>query len=465
MSRVPTDLQPKTALESSSPSRREADLFFDQAHGSSTSEVTVPLEPISDAVTKLDSVSETLDCRKTHAARRDTTALLDNPTQFAGYKAHPESVSQQTHSRFDPMTGRWTIFAAGRGERPCDYVNHPPAENEAIICPFCAGNEDMTPPAVLQWNDADLNSTLDEATSPDGKVVAETLQNGRRPWSIRVIPNKFPAVSTAGEYLHEAVPNYATANRDEHLNTLFRSRPITGGHEVFIESSSHADSLVTLDLAQATMLFHAYQLRMRNWREVPTIRYLSLFKNSGSSAGATLHHSHSQLIATSEMPMASKAAAERMKLHWAKTGCCLQCDTTRAELKFKDRIVANTKSLVAYCPYGSHLPMLLRISTKRHLDCFEYLTMGELEELARLVRSSIRWLQAIYPDVSFNYLIQTRPPGVIGEEMSHWSFEIFPRITQVAGFEWSSDCMINPMLPEVAAAKYREIARGENPFR
>lgn len=429
---------------------------------------------LADAPTVLNVDCNSLVNDDTRIWPRDLNGLPPQPfetveiaeqVQAAPTEPSQDVVSTQTHSRHDPITGRWTIFAAGRDQRPNDFVDRPPAENASFICPFCSGNEGQTPPAILEWNAADFDTDCSDGLA-DSVIDAPTPAAwSKRPWSIRVIPNKFPAVTGPEHLVHEPVNSYSPQRRENHHNTLFRSRPIAGGHEVFIESPSHDQSIETLDLSQATMLFHAYQLRMRHWREIPTIRYVSLFKNSGSAAGASLHHSHSQLIATSEMPMAAKAVAERMKLHWAKTGCCLQCDTIRGETKFKERVVAATKSLVAYCPFGSHLPMLLRISTKRHLDCFEYLTMGELQELARLVRSGVRWLQTLYPDVSYNFLIHTRPPGVIGEERAHWSLEIFPRITQVAGFEWSSDCMINPMLPEVAAAKYRELARGENPFR
>jgi UDPglucose--hexose-1-phosphate uridylyltransferase len=410
---------------------------------------------------------------------------------FGSSSAHAEAIDAtlpqitddaQTHSRHDAITGRWTIFAIGRDERPNDFVTTPPCENVAFECPFCSGHENQTPPSVLEINAAECESmTLGDWHHPTGPSRSEypSPQASAKPWAIRVIPNKFPAVDAIPSLIEDGLLSAvndvgaicksqlppARARREDASQSLFRSRLITGGHEVFIESPSHDQSIVTLDLAQVVMLFRAYQMRMAYWRKMPSICYVSLFKNAGPAAGASLHHSHSQLIATTELPFAAKAVADRMKLHWAKTGCCLQCDMVRAEIKAKDRIVASTDSLVAYCPFGSHLPMLLRITTKRHLDCFESLSIGELEELARLVRRSIQWLQHIYPDVAYNYLIHTRPPGVGGEEMAHWALELFPRVTQLAGFEWSSDCMINPMLPELAAAKYREIARGENPLR
>ncbi len=412
-----------------------------------------------------------LDTRPLRSSGRSALPAESKLLPGGEAKSYSESVESvtgavtdaaQTHSRYDPISGRWTIFAAGRDERPNDFISLPPGESTHVACPFCSGNEHQTPAAVLEVNAHQCDS-LALGTAVDLSAASSRAE----PWVIRVIPNKYPAVNRVSDVVHDSSSSYlsSTLRREDHSHSLFRSRAVAGGHEVFIESPNHEQSILTLDLSQVTMLLRVYQERLRHWRNDPAVGYLSLFKNVGPAAGASLHHSHSQLIATTELPIAAKATAERMKLHWAKTGCCLQCDTVRAEVKARQRIVAVTDSLVAYCPFGSHLPMLLRITTRRHKDCYEDLTHGELEGLAKLLRGSIRWLQEIYPDVAYNYLIHTRPPGIVGEEMSHWSLEIFPRITQVAGFEWSSDCMINPILPEVAAASYREVAASENPLR
>jgi len=376
----------------------------------------------------------------------------------------PESEASRTHSRLDPISGRWTIFAVSRVDRPSGFLNTPLGENASFACPFCLGNERETPIAVLEISLHECESLAIESPTLNELEQRPCSARSGSDWAIRVIPNKYPAVEAVAQVNGDSAVNREVQASDRG-GSLFLRRPISGAHEVFVESPDHRQALETLDLSHATMVFHAYQLRMRHWREVSSIRYVSLFKNLGPAAGASLHHSHSQLIATSEMPVAAKAVAARMKHHWAKTGCCLQCDTIRAEIKAKQRVVATTRSMVAYCPFGSHLPRLLRITTRRHLECFEDLTMEELGELVRLVRRSIHWLQVIYPDVAYNYLIQTRPPGISTDEMSHWSLEIFPRVTQVAGFEWSSDCMINPILPEDAAATFRELAMNENPLR
>lgn len=376
---------------------------------------------------------------------------------------------QQTHSRLDPISGRWTLFAAHRNNRPNEYVTHSSPAHSSEGCPFCEGNEEQTPPPVLVISDSD------ESTG-DGDSGAA--------WGIRVIPNKFPAVDAARadfpiaklgssladvfpeQHLGEISQRCAVDRAGEGLESpLFRSRRTIGGHEVFIESPDHFASIADLDLNRVVALLKVYQRRVQHWSSIQTIQYVSLFKNAGPAAGASLHHPHSQLIALSDLPQSIRTVCDRMRLHHARTGCCLQCDVLRAELKSKRRIVAVTDSLVAYCPYASHLPMLLRITTRRHIDRFEDLNEQELDELARLIRRGVGWLKTLYPDVSYNYLFNTRPPSMTDPDAFHWSFDLFPRLTQIAGFEWSCDMMINPTLPETAASNLRAIAMQENPLR
>ena len=246
----------------------------------------------------------------------------------------------------------------------------------------------------------------------------------------------------------------------------FQSRPIRGGHEVIIESRQHVQSITELDLSEIQLVFKAYRDRILYWRDVPEIAYISVFKNVGRKAGASLRHTHSQLIATDRMPAAIATSLKRMSRHRAATGCCLQCDMVRAELKAKQRVVWRDDSLVAYCPFASPLPMAVRITSLEHQACYEDLDDATIEAVSRLVTRVISWLESLRPCCAYNYCLHTRPPGAADNPDSfHWSLDVFPRITQVAGFEWSSQCMINPVLPEVAATQYRRRALAEDPRR
>lgn len=368
--------------------------------------------------------------------------------------------AQPTHQRHDVLTGRWTLFADARDRRPNDFKAPAAASGdgsqETGDCPFCRGNEQCTPDPVMSVSQV-----------PDAEESASACGDADR-WVLRVVPNKFPAVDPlvdAGESQRRS--NDADQGTPDTAATspLFRSRPLRGGHEVFVESPHHFASLAELDVAQVVALLQLYGARLRHWSRQPGIRFISLFKNVGPKAGASLRHPHSQLIAMTELPQMVRAMVDRMRLHHARSGCCLHCDILRAELKSKQRVVAVSDHLVAYCPYASHLPMMMRITTGEHIERFEDLGIAALTDLARLLRRAIGWLQKLYPDVDYNFLLHTRPPGMADDDGFHWSLELFPRLNHVAGFEWSCDMMINPMPPELAAVRLRQVALDENPLR
>ena len=385
-------------------------------------------------------------------------------------EATPESTSTQVstvdargaQSRFDPITGNWTIFAPDRSRRPHDFISRPQPNYDSVSgsCPFCSGNEFQTPPAVWTGRVGDHDELLIcDRPHNQSQQEGETQQGGNaqrsKPWDVRVVPNKFPAVTKAGICGSEAIGKAG----------LFSSRPVIGGHEVLVESSQHTKSITELDLSIVKLLFVAYQQRIQYWKSQPGIQYISVFKNVGDDAGASLQHSHSQLIATDLMPHATARSVASMQRHRAKTGCCLQCDLVRAEQKAKQRIVIQSDDLIAFCPFASPFPMTVRVTSKDHQSDFDLLSDSMIDQLARILPRLTRWIEASVPNASFNLLLNTRPPGSNDADAFHWSLDLFPRDSRIAGFELSSDCMINTVFPETAAANFRKFAALENPRR
>lgn len=409
--------------------------------------------------------------------KRQTNTLeqVDAPARAATAANVPASSLSTSvaaaETRLDPISGEWTIFAPGRSSRPDQFgPMKSVATRSDIECPFCTGNEDSTPAA--SW--AARIDSRDQFY-----VFGEPSDVDALDWSARVVPNKYPIVARRADDLaspdlgdcRQAVKRRAETSANSKFEaksnrsaSLFQSRQLAGGHEVIIESPHHVQSISELDLSETRLMLFAYQQRLRYWRHQPGVKYISLFKNVGGDAGASLQHSHSQLIAMDHLPSAVANVCDRLSAHQAKTGCCLQCDLIRAELKQKTRVVAQTDSLVAYCPYASRLPMMVCLTSKKHLEHFDNLQASSLDELARLLQRVTRWLEAIVPNAAYNMLLHSRPPGMSSaNEAFHWSIEFFPRINRIAGFEWSSDCMINTVLPETAAEKYRRRAAAENP--
>ena len=383
--------------------------------------------------------------------------------------AQPTSISPPSQgtgeSRFDPITGNWSLFAPHRSERPEEFIESRERTRPQVTCPFCPGNEAKTPPAV--WIGHTEKNELITAEHQKPAELAHTT-SVKNEWAVRVVPNKFPAVASVGEQDSTSCTdptrfsvNHATSKSE---SALFQRRTITGGHEVIIESRNHVQSITELDVAEAALVFKAYRDRLLHWRDVPGIAYISTFKNVGSKAGASLRHSHSQIIATDRIPPMVSTVAKRMSNHLLTQGSCLHCDLVRAELKAKSRIIWRDDALVAFCPFSSNLPFLVRITTLAHQPCYEDLSESIIESVSRLVRRVVSWIEKLFPNTAYNFCLHTRPPGCKDPaDAYHWTIEIFPRMTQIAGFEFSSDCMINPVLPEDAAAQLRSHALAEDP--
>ena len=209
-------------------------------------------------------------------------------------------------------------------------------------CPFCTGAEAETPPAVWigQLTEDDQQSSEESACRIYTGAEIENFKNDD--WSVRVVPNRFPAIQPMSGCGHKTA--------DPREGELFAARTISGGHEVIIESPQHVRSITQLDLAQFSLALMAYRDRVAHYYNCENTAAISVFKNVGGQAGASLMHSHAQLIATDVIPTSVNAVCNRLAAYRAKTGCCLQCDLIRGELKAESRVVAKSDSLVAYCP-------------------------------------------------------------------------------------------------------------------
>jgi UDPglucose--hexose-1-phosphate uridylyltransferase len=164
-----------------------------------------------------------------------------------------------------------------------------------------------------------------------------------------------------------------------------------------------------------------------------------IFKNVGYDAGASLAHTHSQLIATDILPTEVQRHVSRMEEYERIEGACLFCRMVAEESEQGVRIVEKSALFTAFCPFASRLPSMVTIVPNLHASSFESLDEVALDELAWLTHRLIRRIEQ-------------------DSSAFHWRMELVPRITKVAGFEWGSDCYINPISPESAAAALRTVA-------
>ena len=326
--------------------------------------------------------------------------------------------------RKDPIHGRWVIISTERSRRPSDFV---PEERKPIggFCPLCEGNEDRTPPEIIAYRE--------NGTSPNTPG-----------WTLRVVPNKFPALRIEGDLNREGEGIY------DKMNGI-------GAHEVVIETPQHSETLATLPLKAVENVLWAYRERIVDLRRDQRLRYVLVFKNHGIAAGASLEHSHSQIIALPIVPGRVVEEIEGSKNYFNFKDRCVFCDIIRQELQQKSRLIFENKSFLSIAPFASRFPFETWILPKTHYPSYEKMESSLYEQAAQILSDTLRRMNRLLNDPPYNYILHTSSFSGSESEHYHWHFEIMPKLTKVAGFEWGTGFYINPTPPEEAAEYLREV--------
>ena len=252
------------------------------------------------------------------------------------------------------------MIAPGRAKRPGAVrpLLDPPSLDELASCPFCAGHEHMTPPQTL--------------------VLPEEGD-----WKVRVVPNLYPALDR---------------------------------QEVVVHSRRHIRSIAEAEDDELELVAEAW----RRHAAAEPGHVLALL-NEGREAGASLAHSHSQLVWLPEAPPARARP--------------------RAET------VLEQDGLVVTCPWASRVPYETVIApSKPEADALESIRLAPaLKVLADLVRR----LQRLEGQVPLNAWLEQSPDD--------WRLVLFPRLNILAGLELGAGVFVNTLPPEEAAVRLREI--------
>lgn len=327
--------------------------------------------------------------------------------------------------RKDPVVGRWVIIASERSRRPNDFTPAPPTTNGNKPCPFCIGNEDKTPPEVLAYR------TAGSAPNTVG-------------WSTRVVPNKFPALQIEGGLERRGDGLY------DRMNGI-------GAHEVIIETTNHSAELSELPVEQIENVLWAFRDRVVDLKNDSRFRYIVIFKNYGDSAGASLEHGHTQLIATPIIPKVVTEELDGSLQHYRLKERCVFCDMIDQELREGKRLVMENDHFVSFEPFAPRFPFETWLLPKNHVSAFEDSQRSEFASLARALKETLQRVNRALNRPHYNFLIHSAPCRDSRLDYYHWHVEIIPKLTKVAGFEWGTGFYINPTAPEEAAQYLREI--------
>jgi UDPglucose--hexose-1-phosphate uridylyltransferase len=231
-----------------------------------------------------------------------------------------------------------------------------------------------------------------------------------------------------------------------------------GAHEVIIETPRHDLTLATLPTRSVEDVLWAYRDRILDLKKDPRFKYVLIFKNHGDGAGASLEHTHSQLIALPVVPKRVTEEVDGARDHYNFKERCIFCDIIRQELESKVRVISENDGFVAICPYAPRFPFEMWIMPKTHQCAFEESQKLEFEQLAPILKDMLMRLDRVLDFPAYNHVIHTSPIGEAAQEYYHWHLEIMPKLTKVAGFEWGTGFYINPTPPEESAKFLREAA-------
>jgi UDPglucose--hexose-1-phosphate uridylyltransferase len=328
--------------------------------------------------------------------------------------------------RQDPMTGVWTLVAPDRRDRPRDFQRAREWDADVGECPLCAGHEDSTPPSKQ-----------------------EARLHGTEGWSIRVVDNKFPALSAPGD---QYGPDELDAPAPYRAVTGF------GGHEVVVETPTHDEGLADYHAGHLRLLVDVYIDRLEVWRLDGRVAHTLVFRNWGKAAGASLAHAHSQVAALPRVPEAVISEMGNFSTHHSSTGRCLLCDAVASD-DAGGRTVHADGPIVLQSPFAAATPYALRITSRECAATVTSLDDESRDSLARILGLTARLLREHLHDPAFNLILHVAPYRLT--EMAvlpyHWHIDVVPRMSGLAGFELGSGEFINVVDPDDAAESLRSL--------
>lgn len=335
--------------------------------------------------------------------------------------------------RYNRLEDSYVIIAPERLHRP-DYMAWSKEEESVVSCPFCEGNETMTPPEIYAQRE-DKVSFADESG-----------------WSTRVVPNLFKAVQIEAPYIlkHEGANKFWDG---------------FGAHEIIIDTPKHFTAMREWSQETYFNWLKTIQTRIKDLRKDERIAYISVFKNHGASAGASQSHPHTQLIGLPIIPKSVQRKYDRTHSYYMSSGRILMDDIIQEEKKEGKRVILQSESFIAYCPFASEYPFEVMVTSSTLPSEIDKIEDAKLQELSKLLQELFFAMQAQLGNFDFNISVSVDPMRKHFDSdtnmsdismMCRFSIRIMPRIYRHGGFELSSGTMINPVEPERCAQLLRE---------
>lgn len=327
--------------------------------------------------------------------------------------------------RLDPVTRRWIVT----GKRPV----MPDVKSSNAACPFCPGNEQLTPKPICESRDA------------------------TGAWVVRAFHDRAPVFRIEGKL-------------DPRGDGMFDLMNTLGAHEVVVETRQHGVTLGQFPPDQLGRVIEVWRDRIADLKRDRRFRYVSLFKDQEPPSPTQTGHSHSFILATPFLPYQLHAELRVCLLHYQRKERCLYCDIVQQELRQERRVVDQTSDLIAFCPFASRLPYELCVMPLAHSSSFEkdLADAARVRALASFLKAALQRIEAISPTLHF--VVHTEP-NVQGFKPSkdswktipddyHWHIEIHPDLGGQERYLGSEGFYFNPIPAEQAALVLRALEPG-----
>lgn len=318
--------------------------------------------------------------------------------------------------RQDPLTGERVIVAPGRARRPDDWREsrqRAPIPHYSVDCPFCPGNEDRLLRVEREWKSGDAAG-----------------------WSVRAVPNRYPAVGGIGKSLDHAGCEI---------------------HEVLVEGPDHDRDLADFSIAELSLVLSAYRDRFLELARRNGVRTVVLFRNRGGEAGASLKHPHAQIMTLPDIPPRLLALEARARAAYDDKGACPTCLIVADELQRTIRVVSEERAFLTLVPFAALGPFEQVIVPKAHRSSFADNSPGDLQDLAVALRRALLRLRNLLNDPPYNFFFESSLGDADSAPFRHWRMRLVPRLTIAGGFERMAGMSINPSRPEDDARLLRTV--------
>ena len=313
--------------------------------------------------------------------------------------------------RKDPLSSSWVVVGYGATK-----------SGSAGLCPFCPGNESLTPPAIREYKGSDGN------------------------WFVRCFSAIAPVFMIEVE-------------EDKKAEGIYDKMGNVGAHEIIVENRSHTKTMSMYTEQEFLFLMDMYQERIIDLKQDRRFKSVQVFKNHGELAGSYIFHPHSHVLATPIVPSRIASEAIHTRTHYLQKERCLLCDIVNQEIRQGIRVVSINKNFVAICPFASRFPYEAWVVPRFHDAYYENLHDQNIKhDFAAIMLDLMRRIEQLANAYTIEiHTAPTVPPGdAHGEDVHiadhyHWHAEILPRDFRSSKYKREDEFQVISITPEQAA--------------